>query len=355
VIYPRRDWLLAAAALAGCSPRKPGAGCGELAGKTIRWIVPFAAGGGYEVMSRLFEPYYEKALDAEILVVNEPGNGGVVGAAKLRDAAPDGRTLGILNAPGLFTATLAGDSGYPNPARDFTVLGRLARNQSVLAVAASSPLKTVGDLIAHQKRKPLACGVSGIGSNNMLILAASEALLGIRFDYISGIGGSREDILSVMRGDTDLMSGNFDSLEQSVDAGDLRVLAQIADGPDASEPALRGVAWLGGPEGWAARRARELNRDEGAAIAEAAALVELVGAGIIACAPKGLPADLSACMKSHFLAAASSTAFRAAAQTGRRTLDVAPSEETLSTLTVAERHVARFAPLVREAFRRARK
>ena len=45
-----RRHLLAASALAGCSRRPPESGCGSLAGKTIRWIVPFSAGGGYEVL-----------------------------------------------------------------------------------------------------------------------------------------------------------------------------------------------------------------------------------------------------------------------------------------------------------------
>jgi tripartite-type tricarboxylate transporter receptor subunit TctC len=347
--------MAGAAALAGCSPRQAATGCASLAGKTIRWIVPFSDGGTHEVYSRLLEPFYEKSLGAEVIIVTEPGNGGIVGATKLRDAVPDGRTLGILAAPGMFGATVAGQAKTPNPARDFAILGRLDRSRPVLSIAASSQIKTMEDLLERQKTKPIACGVSGVGSNSLVVFSVCEYLLGLRFDYISGLSGSRDNVLSALRGDTDLVGTNLESVQQAINQGDLRVLLQIADGPINDDPALRNVPWLGGPQGWAARRALELGRDSQVALSDARAFIELTGAGIVVAAPKQLPGELLECMRARLYEAASSPGFQSAARAALRTPDVAPGERAQAELSVAEQHMTRFAPIVREAFARARK
>ena len=81
---------------AGISSDAAGA-CPGLAGERVRWIVPYSPGGGYDVYSRLLEPFYEEAIGAEIVVENRPGIGGRAGVRMIRDADPDGLTLGIVN------------------------------------------------------------------------------------------------------------------------------------------------------------------------------------------------------------------------------------------------------------------
>jgi tripartite-type tricarboxylate transporter receptor subunit TctC len=355
MMLSRREWLLAAGALAGCSRRPTATGCAALAGKTIRWIVPFGDGGSHEVYSRLIEPFYERALGAEIVVVTEPGNGGIVGATKLRDAAPDGRTVGILNGAGLFVAAVAGEENSPNPARDFSVLGRLGRSRPLITAAASSRIKSIEDVLELQKSRPIVCGVSGRASNSLTVFAICEHLLGLRLDYIAGFAGSRESVLAGLRGEIDLQSSNLDSLQQAINQGDLRPLLQVADAPINDDPSLKDVPVLGGPHGWAARRAPELGRESKQAISDARGFVDLSGAGIVVAAPKGLPGELLACMRTHLYNAASSTDFQSAARAALRTPDVADGQRAQDELSAVEPHMARFAPIVREAFRRARK
>lgn len=348
-----RRGFLAASALAGCSRRPSDSGCGSLAGKTIRWIVPFSAGGGYEVLSRLLEPHLEKSLDAEILIVNEPGNGGIVGASKLRDALPDGRTLGILSTSGLFAASMAG-GGTPDPARDFSILGRLARTQPVLFTSASSSIRSIEDLATLRRPGGFLVSVTGMGSNNFLTTTSLESILRLRFDYIAGYPGSRDEILAVLRGEVDLSSGNFESNQAGFEEGELRPLLQVSDKPITDHPAFRDVPCLGGSNGWASRRASALGQDVAAAEADAAALISLFSTGIVAAAPR-LPAELSTCLAARFLDAASSPALAAAAKKARRTLEVATGKQTLDDLAAASRNITRFAPVVRAAFERARK
>ena len=89
--------------------------CPELAGETITWIVPFGAGGGYDIYSRLIEPHLEAALGAQISVVNVEGAGGVVGTKRISEAAGDGRTLGLVNAARTGRVAAARRGNGPQP------------------------------------------------------------------------------------------------------------------------------------------------------------------------------------------------------------------------------------------------
>ena len=98
----RRHLGVVAAAFVGLSARAGSAAdCGLLPGTPVSWIVPFTAGGGSDVYSRLIEPFLERHLGRQVAVGNVTGAGGVVGSKAIRDAAPDGATIGIVDAGGL--------------------------------------------------------------------------------------------------------------------------------------------------------------------------------------------------------------------------------------------------------------
>lgn len=353
----RRSFFpLAASALAGCAAREEQvvAGCPGVAGQTVRWIVGYTPGGGYDVYSRILERSYENTTGAEIVISYEPGAGGLLGATKLRDAAPDGKTLGILNGPGLMAASLSSDTPYPNPARDFDIIGRLQRNVHAILTGADTGPHDLAELLELQRGRRLLAGLTGLASSNVMALAVSASLVGLELDYIPGYPGSREELLGAMRGEVDIISATYESVRSNVASGDLRVLMQYSDGPIADDPELEGVPWLAGPDGWAARRAAEGGRTPEQAQADAAALIEYLGSGTVVAAPKGIPPDLLRCLRAQFLEAARTPEFAGAAEAARRTMDVAGGEEALAELAAAESTLARFASLVRDVIARAR-
>lgn len=355
----RRTFLGGAAvtvtsALAACRGREVRSGCAALKGETIRWIVPYPPGGSTDIYSRILEIPFEKATGAEIVIANEPGAGARIGAAKLRDARPDGRTLGILGAPGLLSAAVSGGPEYPNPARDFSILGCISRTRAAIATGANSPLRTVDDLLRRQETKPLLCGMTGLASNNVLNMAVTASLLGLRLEFLPGYKGSREELLAAMRGDVDLISSNYEVIQPAVESGELRVILQISDSPISSHAALKDVGWLSGPDGWAVRRAAALGRSSGDAQRDAQSLVDLMAAGIVVAGPKGMPVDLLQCLRTAFDTAAADPVLVSAAATARRSLEIANGERAQSALIAAESHIARFAPIVREAIARTR-
>jgi hypothetical protein len=339
----------------GCSPKPgPQAPCSQLRGKQVRWLVPFPPGGGYDVYSRLLEPFYEKRTGAEIVIENTPGAGGIVSANKLRQSSADGLTLGLLNAPGLLVAALTGATDVPNPAQDFTILGRLVRNQAVWVTAANSPLRSMEDVLAESQRRPIVFGISEVSSTTFANIAVGTQLLGINTAYVSGFAGSREVSLAVMRGEVDLVSLSFDSILDRLESEDLRVILQISPKPISAHAALNEVSLLCGSEGIAARRADDLGHDRRHTEEQALALTRLTGAGLLVAAPPNMEEGLFGCLEQSLYEVLSEAGLQAAAAKANRSLDVGRAAEALSDIQAAAVQAEKFVPMIQDAIRKIR-
>jgi tripartite-type tricarboxylate transporter receptor subunit TctC len=326
--------------------------CAAVAGGRIRWIVPNAAGGGYDTESRLIERFLERRLGVEIGVDNVPGAGGIAGARAIAGAAPDGRTLGIAGVPGLLAAALAGGPGVPNPATDFTILGRVSRSWHVWATGRGSALTTIDAALTAGETRPLLFAINEVGSANFVSITASAAALGVAVELVAGFDGTRQASLAAMRGDVDLVCFNFETIRDLIEAGDLRPLLQISGPPGLPHAALRGVGTLGGPDGWAARRARARGDDESASSARADALVTLIGTGRVILAPRGLESSLRDCLAAALYDALMSDELRAAAG---RTLDVAPAADAAREIHTASDAARALIPDIQAAMQRVRR
>jgi len=348
-------WALALVIVVSGGAEAPASECGDaLAGQSVTWIVPNAPGGGYDTFSRLIAPLYGRALGAEMRIENRAGAGGTVGAIAIKEAAPDGTTVGILNGPGLFMAVLSGDTQTPNPATDFTILARVARSQHVWVTGAASGIKSIDDLFALAGTRPVLFAVRDVGGVAFVDIATTSHLLQLDHKIIAGFEGSRDATLAAIRGDVDLIAYSFDSIGDRLDPNDLRPLLQISDHPIASDPAITDVPVLGGTDGIAARRAAQLRQDVDEAVADATAIVSLVGAGRLIVAPTGLEPDLQRCMQESLLNVLKSADFRAAVEKANLSLDIAgPSEVEADFRALASRS-ERFLPVIEAATERLR-
>jgi tripartite-type tricarboxylate transporter receptor subunit TctC len=190
-------------------------------GRGIRWLVGWSPGGGYDAYVRLAEPLLERAWDAEIVIDNQPGAGGRSAAVALSRARPDGRTLGIVDAPGLLWWAGTGDRTAPSLDRDFTLLARIARPQQLIGVGARSGIRSLEDVVALSRRRPVIVGVTAPGSQNFVTAAVMMAILGIEARFVAGYAGSREVLLGMMRGDFDLFSMSIETAADQVASGDV--------------------------------------------------------------------------------------------------------------------------------------
>lgn len=328
--------------------------CSQIAGRRMRWIVPFPTGGGYDIYSRMIEPYLSKKVGAEIVVQNIPGAGGIVAANTLTASAPDGLTIGILNAPGLLASSLTGEEGVPNSATDFTILGRIVRNRTVFFAGPKSKFQSFDDVLAEARKRPILFSISEIGSTNFTNIALVARLLGIEVEYISGFPGSRATLLAVLRDEVDLGSISFESVIDQIESDGVRPLLQCGKERFSPHPSLEGVPMLGGSEGLAARRALELGRDVEEAIKEAEAIERFIGAGIVVAAPPRLNAEAFECLEEKLHETLSDPAFLAAAAQARRSLDAARAAEAHAEIRAAVADAERFAPTVKQAIEKVR-
>jgi tripartite-type tricarboxylate transporter receptor subunit TctC len=327
--------------------------CAALRGATITFIVTFAAGGGFDVYARLLEPYLERHIGAEVVVSNVTGAGGLIGTKAIRDAAPDGRTIGIIGAGALMTARLAEVPDVPDPAEDFHVLGRLARQGYVWVTATRSGIASVESLWAAG-RDPAVIGITDSASGIFFATAIGAHLLGIDAEFVAGYRGTSETALAAVRGEVDLTAATFESVLELIEAGDLRPILQVSDAPLDDHPALAGVPVLGGADGLAGRRAAALGRPVDETVRLANAMGEVTGAGRFIVAPKGIPEDIANCLEAGLMAAAHDPELVAAAGQARRSLDVLDAPASLALLQAAKAPAARLSTILAENIKRVR-
>ena len=80
-------------------------------GKTIEWIVPFGAGGAFDLYSRMIAPYFARYTGARVLVLNKPGAGGLLANNSVYAAAPNGLTVELVNGAGSLASQIVGERG----------------------------------------------------------------------------------------------------------------------------------------------------------------------------------------------------------------------------------------------------
>ncbi|MFD0979807.1 tripartite tricarboxylate transporter substrate-binding protein [Tropicimonas aquimaris] len=310
--------------------------CSALEGETIRWIVPYSAGGGYDTYSRLIEPVLERHLGAEIAVVNMPGAGGMVGVKSIRAQKPDGKTLGFINASGLLVAQLSDQDGVPSVTEDFSVLARVTRDQNVWLVNAESDIRVneAGAFVGGSE--PLLFGVTGVGSGDWFTITIAKALLKLNADFLAGYDGSKEAVLGLVRGEFDIMDVSWGSAIAPIENGELKPVLQVTGAPISDHPSLEGVPVVGGPDGAARRRAVAMGEDPEVTVGLMDALVEILQAGRIVVAPAGLPEQFRACLEDRVHLALNDPEFIAAAEKARRPLDTGRGQDAAQRLSAAE-------------------
>ena len=313
--------------------------------------MPNAAGGGYDTESRLLQPLLERRLGADIVIHNQAGAGGLVGARAIAGARKDGATLGILGVPGLLVASLMGETRAPHPATDFTVLGRIARSWHVWGSGASSPLASIDAVVAASPSRPLICAINEVGSANFVSIAGTAALLGINVEFVGGFAGTRSACLAAMRGDVDLVCFNFETIGDLFRAGDVRPLLQVSVDRISKDHVLDDVPMLGGADGYAVASARTHGGDVDAARRAADGLAQVMGGGRIIVAPAGLPEGLGRCLADAVGDVLASAELRAST---RRALDTASADAARADVALAVQAAPRLLPAVGAALARMR-
>jgi tripartite-type tricarboxylate transporter receptor subunit TctC len=193
--------------------------------RAVTIVVPFAAGGAGDILGRMFSPHLEKRFGRPFIVENRPGAGGVVGAAAVRKAPPDGHTIMIAPSPTLaVNVTLFKKLPY-DPATDFMPLAMAAGTPFVLVVNPKLPVKSVADLIKYVKERPgkLSYGTAGPGVPHHLFMELLKSRTGLDMTPVAYKGGVPA-IADVVAGHVPVMFVDLGPSLGLIQAGKVRAL-----------------------------------------------------------------------------------------------------------------------------------
>jgi tripartite-type tricarboxylate transporter receptor subunit TctC len=219
--------------------------------RPITLVVPYAAGGGNDVMARIVADKMGAALGQPIVVENRGGAGGSIATRAVAHAAPDGYTLGLGG-----TGTLAIDPTlYPNvgydPRKDFAPIGLIATSALVVLVHPSVPAKTIPELIALAKREDgkLTYASAGVGSGIHLGAELFATMAGVKLSHIP-YKGSAPALTDLIGGHVQIYFSSLPPAIGLVKDGKVRALAVTGperskifpDLPTVAEAALPGYA-----------------------------------------------------------------------------------------------------------------
>src|ERR1043166_4194859 len=121
--------------------------------KTIRIVVPFAPGGGTDVIARTLAQQMAKDLGATIIIENKPGAGTIIGTQTVAASEPDGYTLLMGTFANAVNPSLYAKLPY-DPHKDLAPVGLIARSFNIVVVNSASPIQSIADLIAAAKADP---------------------------------------------------------------------------------------------------------------------------------------------------------------------------------------------------------
>ena len=216
--------------------------------RPVRLIIPFAPGGGSDVLARLLGPRLVERLGQPVVVDNRPAAAGVVGAEIVAKAVPDGYTL--LGITPTFVISGALRTGLPyDSVKDFTPITLVILSPFGLLLHPSVPAKTVKEFVAYAKATPpgkLLYGSSGAGSSPHLATELFNSMVGIQMTHVP-YKGIAPAITAQLGNEVQVTFSNVFSTMGHWKAGRLRLVAHGASKRAAAFPDVPTISESGVP------------------------------------------------------------------------------------------------------------
>ena len=299
---------IAAAAVAMFTAVGVASGQSSFPSKPVHIFVPYAAGGGVDILARTLGDVVSRHWGQTVVIENRPGAGGVVASQALATSPPDGYTL-IVVASGHATNPFLYPKIPYDTFNDFAPISLLASSPNILLVRADSPFRTLGDMIAQARAKPgsLSFAHAGTGTSTHLAGELLKNLAKIDINAIPYKGGAPA-INDLLGGQIPMSFNNGPESVGQIEAGTVRALAVttasrasfLPDVPSMAEtvPGYDTEVWWGllGPAGMTRDLVEKLSHDFVAALNTEAVKERLtrLGASPIGSSPQQFDAKIRA-------------------------------------------------------------
>src|ERR1700723_1772455 len=245
----------------------------------LRIVVPFAPGGGTDVVARTLAQEMAKDLRVSVIIENRPGAGTIVGTKAVAVTSADGYTLLMGTFANAVNPSLNAKLPY-DPHKDFAAVALIARSFNIVVVNPKSPIRTIADLVAAAKANPdkLSYGTFGVGTSAHLAGELFKSVARVNLTAVP-YNGAVPAITDLIGGRIDVMFTTVVSAASLVESGQLRAIAvtsaerspafpQIPTVAEAGVPGYAAESWYGlfAPSGTPPEVIDRLNRSAAAAV-----------------------------------------------------------------------------------------
>lgn len=244
-------WLRGAAVALALVGLAPAAWASGFLARPLELVVPYAAGGGTDVVARLVAERLAAQLGGRVEVRNVVGGGGSIGTSQVLHAPPDGYTIGTGSQGPLAMLPQYGGLDYGIDDVDFIAL--IARNRMVLVARAGLPFADAETLLAHARAHPgtVTVGNSGAGGANHVAAEGLAMTADIRIRSVPFAGGAAA-VAACLDGRIDTVVAHPSEVQVAVRAGHLVPLLVMEETRIPEMPAVPTARELGVDFTWAA-------------------------------------------------------------------------------------------------------
>jgi len=202
---------------------------GTYPNKPIRWIIPYAPGGGTDVIARPIALRLGEVLGQPIVYENRGGGGGLIAGEFVARSAPDGYTMLVGSGNTHTFPTLLFDKVQYDPVKDYAPITNFVDVPNVLVAHPSFPAKTAQEIIAYGRANPgkINWASSGNGAGGHLALVTFAQQAGIKVLHVP-FKGAGPAVIAMLGAETDLLFANTGVFLGHIQAGKLRPIAVCA-------------------------------------------------------------------------------------------------------------------------------
>jgi tripartite-type tricarboxylate transporter receptor subunit TctC len=244
-------WRVMVVALAALMAMLPEARAEDYPTHNVTILVPFAPGGGTDLLARAYGQILEKEYGKPFVIENRPGGGTTIAATATANATPDGYTL-MQGTSGTMAMnpTIFKHLSY-EPLKTLVPVSLIAGTPFMLTVNPALPVHSVADLVALAKQraaegKPLTYGSGGVGAFHHLCAALFSSLTGIKMTHIP-YRGSAPATMALISGEIDVLFVDLGPMLPQIRAGKARALGITSDKPFPTAPDIKPLAEAGLP------------------------------------------------------------------------------------------------------------
>ena len=209
-------------------------------GRSVSFIVAYAAGGVNDLGARILAAGLEKQLGSPFEVVNKVGAGGQIGLTDMARSKPDGYTISTISIPSTMAIYLDPQRESLFARKDFAIVAGSFQDPEVVSVKADSPYQTLKDLVDAAKAKPdtITVAVGTLNSSIELAIGMLEKVTGAKFRRVHTDGGA-QNVTTLLGGHVDASFNNSTEIRQAFQGGSVRTLAIASQDPSPFFPGVK--------------------------------------------------------------------------------------------------------------------